>query len=565
MQKTGRLELTWAGKYDDKLLEPRILLEDVSKSYGDPLSKNMLIHGDNLIALQALLQDYAGKIKCIYIDPPYNTGNAFELYDDNMEHSIWLSLMRNRLILLRELLADEGSIWIQIDDEEQAYLKVLCDEVFGRRNFINIISVNMKNNAGASGGGEDKKLKKNCEFILVYAKNYEALTPFKSAYDYTEMYQVVLQYREQGKNWHYTSVLVNPGEKEYVGSITDGNRDEIKVYKRKNPVVKSIRQVMSDEGISEKEVYYKYGQFIFEAKDAQSSIRRRVIEAKKEFGLIGDIVSIEYVPKTGKNKGSLYEQFYKGDSCRLFAWLKDISEVIDGVLYKKDKQGTYWDFTSSINNLTKEGGVHFPSGKKPEALIGRILSMTTEENDLVLDSFLGSGTTAAVAQKMKRHWICVELGDQAYSLCKQRLDRVIDGDDKGGITKTENWQGGGGYHFYELAPSLLVKNDKLPIYQINPSYTFEMLCEAICKIEGFRYKPQDVFHGHSSEKRFIHITAEFINAGYIKSLSARLAEGQSLLIYGTKIQSDMVLPDNIEVKKIPKDLLEKCDFESEVQ
>lgn len=565
MQKTGKLELTWVGKYDDKVVEPRILLEDVSNSYGDPSSDNMLIHGDNLIALQALQQDYAGKIKCIYIDPPYNTGNAFEFYDDDVEHSIWLSLMRDRLILLRELLADEGSIWIQIDDEEQAYLKVLCDEVFGRRNFINTISVNMKNNAGASGGGEDKKLKKNCEFILVYAKNYEELTPFKSAYDYTEMYQVVLQYREQGKNWHYTSVLVNPGEKEYAGSTTDGNGDEIKLYKRKNTIIKSIKQIMDDESISEEEAYYKYGQFIFEAKDAQSSIRKRVIEAKKEYGLVDDIISIEYVPKTGKNKGNLYEQFYKGDSCRLFAWLKDISEVIDGVLYKKDKQGTYWDFTASINNLTKEGGVQFPSGKKPEALVGRIFSMTTEENDLVLDSFLGSGTTAAVAQKMKRHWICIELGDHAYSLCKQRLDRIIDGEDTGGITKDEKWQGGGGYHFYELAPSLLVKNDKLPIYQINPSYTFEMLCEAICKIEGFRYKPQDVFHGHSSEKRFIHITTEFVNAGYIKSLSARLAEGQSLLIYGTKIQSDMVLPDNIEVKKIPKDLLEKCDFESEVQ
>lgn len=565
MQKTGKLELTWVGKYDDKVVEPRILMEDVDKSYGDPTSKNMLIHGDNLIALQALLQDYAGKIKCIYIDPPYNTGNAFEFYDDDVEHSIWLSLMRNRLILLRELLADEGSIWIQIDDEEQAYLKVLCDEVFGRRNFINMISVNMKNNAGASGGGEDKKLKKNCEFILVYAKNYEELTPFKSAYDYTEMYQVVLQYREQGKNWHYTSVLVNPGEKEYAGSTTDGNGDEIKLYKRKNTIIKSIKQIMDDESISEEEAYYKYGQFIFEAKDAQSSIRKRVIEAKKEYGLVDDIISIEYVPKTGKNKGNLYEQFYKGDSCRLFAWLKDISEVIDGVLYKKDKQGTYWDFTASINNLTKEGGVQFPSGKKPEALVGRIFSMTTEESDLVLDSFLGSGTTAAVAQKMKRHWICIELGDHAYSLCKQRLDRIIDGEDTGGITKSEKWQGGGGYHFYELAPSLLVKNDKLPIYQINPSYTFEMLCEAICKIEGFRYKPQDVFHGHSSEKRLIHITTEFVNAGYIKSLSARLAEGQSLLIYGTKIQSDMILPDNIEVKKIPKDLLEKCDFESEVK
>lgn len=182
-----------------------------------------------------------------------------------------------------------------------------------------------------------------------------------------------------------------------------------------------------------------------------------------------------------------------------------------------------------------------------------------------MDSFLGSGTTIAVAHKMRRRYIGIEMGDHAYTLCKARLDKVIDGTDLGGITEETNWQGGGGYHFYELAPSLLVKNDKLPVYQINPEYTFEMICEAICKIEGFHYKPQDVFHGHSSEKRFIHITMEFINAAFIKSLAARLSEGQSLLVYGTKVQSDMALPENIEVKKIPKDLLDKCDFESEVR
>ena len=184
--------------------------------------------------------------------------------------------------------------------------------------------------------------------------------------------------------------------------------------------------------------------------------------------------------------------------------------------------------------------------------------------DWVLDSFLGSGSTIATAHKMNRKWIGVELGDHAYTLCKVRMDNVINGD-KTGISKEYNWQGGGGYHFYELAPSLLVKNDKLPIYQINPEYNFDMICEAICKIEGFKYRPKDVFHGYSSEKRFIHVTMEFVNAAYITSLSAHLAEGESLLIYGTKVQSNMVLPDNIEVKKIPKDLLEKCVFESEVR
>ena len=170
MQKTGRLELTWVGKYEEPVVEPRILLEDKDKSYGDASSENMFIHGDNLIALQALQQDFSGKIKCIYIDPTYNTGSDFEYYDDNLEHSICISMMKKRLVLLRELLAEDGTIWIQIDDEEQAYLKVLCDEIFGRGNFINMISVNMKNIAGVSGGGEDKRLKKNCEYILAYAK-----------------------------------------------------------------------------------------------------------------------------------------------------------------------------------------------------------------------------------------------------------------------------------------------------------------------------------------------------------------------------------------------------------
>ena len=565
MQKTGRLELTWVGKYDEKIIEPRILLEDKEKSYGDPASENMLIRGDNLIALQALQQEYSERVKCIYIDPPYNTGSAFDYYDDNLEHSIWLSLMKQRLILLRELLSEDGTIWIQIDDEEQAYLKVLCDEVFGRGNFINMISVNMKNIAGVSGGGEDKRLKKNCEYILVYAKEYSLLPLFNGPYSYTEMSELVQQYIDEGKSWKYTTVLLNPGEKEYYGSTVDGDGNEIKVYLRKNPEMLSIKQVANRDGITEKEAYKKYGVSIFQTTNAQSSIRTRVMDYRIEEGIKEDLISIEYVPKTGKNRGKVYEQFYKGDKCRLFVWLRDTSKVIDGELYKKDLQGTYWDMNAWMKNLTKEGSVEFGSGKKPEQLVRQIIEMTTSEGEWVLDSFLGAGTTAAVATKLKRKWIGVELGEQAYSHCKPRLDRVIDGADMGGVTKLVNWQGGGGYHFYELAPSLLVKNDKLPIYQINPEYNFDMICEAICKIEGFKYKPKDVFHGYSSEKRYIHVTMELVNAAYITSLSAHLAEGESLLIYGTKVQSDMVLPDNIEVKKIPKDLLEKCVFESEVR
>ena len=565
MQKSGKLELTWVGKYEQKEIEPRILVENPELSYGDQDTGNMLIHGDNLIALKALEQDYAGKIKCIYIDPPYNTGNAFEYYDDGLEHSIWLNLMRSRIELLRNLLSDDGSLWIQIDDEEQAYLKVMCDEIFGRSNFVNMIAVNMKNVAGASGGGEDKRLKKNCEYILIYAKDYMRLTPFKGAYDYEEISELVERYKNEGISWKYTSVFLNEGEKKYIASTIDGDGNEIKIFEHKNYVFKSISSVAKENGITEKEVYYKFATKIVRTTMPQSSIRPRVMKKLEEIGYENDLISIEYVPKTGKNKGVVYTQFYKGDKYNLFAWLSDVMEEKDGLLYKKTLKGTYWDFVAGTKNLTKEGGVEFPNGKKPESLVERVITMSTDEGDTVLDSFAGSGTTAATAHKMGRKWITIELGEQAYTHCKIRLDRVVDGE-QGGISKSVNWQGGGGYKFYELAPSLLVPNPKLPtIKQINPEYTFEMMCEAICKLEGFKYKSDGKFHGKSSEQRFIHITKEFVNGEYINSLLANIGEGQSLLVYGTKIQSGLRFPDNIVVKKIPKDLLDKCTFESEVK
>ena len=294
MEHKGKLELTWVGKYDDKVIEPRILMEDREKSYGDPRSENMLIHGDNLVALQALQQDFYGSIKCIYIDPPYNTGSAFEHYDDNLEHSIWLNLMRKRLVLLRELLSEEGTIWIQIDDEEQAYLKVLCDEVFGRGNFVNMISVNMKNIAGASGGGEDKRLKKNCEYILIYAKDYTLLPLFNGPYVYTEMSELIQQYLDEGKSWKYTSVLVNPGKKEYIGSTVDGVGNEIKVYRRVGVQTMSVNQLAKKEGLTTKDAYRKHGINVFRTTNAQTSIRTRIIDYRRENDIHDQYLSIEY-------------------------------------------------------------------------------------------------------------------------------------------------------------------------------------------------------------------------------------------------------------------------------
>ena len=562
MQHTGKLELTWVGKYKQHKIEPRILVEDRTKSYGDPANENILIHGDNLIALQALQQDYSGTIKCIYIDPPYNTGSAFEHYDDNLEHSIWLNMMQQRLQLLRDLLADDGGICIQIDAVEMPYLKVLLDEIFGRRNFINIISIKTKI-AGVSGSNLGKSLQDNVEYILLYAKDILCFQLNVVPQKRQELLEYIDDYTTQGKSWKYTTVMREVDEGTFLKSFLAGNGDVIKLYRHERYELCSVSQIAREEfGGDLKQAYYKYIDKILRTTNAQTSIRTKVIDETVEFDNGAGLFSIEYIPIKGKNAGKKIRSFYKDNN--LIAWLRDVVSCEKKGIFKLDNMGNLWD-DIQYNNLTKEGDVQFPNGKKPEALVARIIAMLSKENDIVLDSFLGSGTTAAVAHKMRRRWIGIELGNHAYTHCKVRLDRVIDGADVGGISSTVNWQGGGGYHFYELGPSLLVRNKKLPIYQINPEFTFEMLCEAICKIEGFKYAPNGVFHGHSSEKRFIHITKEFVNAAYIKSVTATLGDGQSLLIYGTKIQSDLRLPDNVEVKKIPKDLLEKCEFESEVR
>ena len=564
MAQNNKLELTWVGKYEEKpALEPRILVENPEYSYGDWDTGNMLIHGDNLLALKALEPEYSGKVKCIYIDPPYNTGNAFEHYDDGVEHSIWLSLMRERLVILRNLLSDNGSIWIQIDDEEQAYLKVLCDEVFGRSNFVNMISVNMKNIAGASGGGEDKRLKKNCEYILIYARNYDNLDTFRAAYEYTEISELVERYRTEGVSWKYNSVLWDEGTKEYITSTVDGEGNEIKIYACRNLVSKSIKAVAKENHITERDVYYKYGDKIYRTTMPQSSIRPRVMQKMAELGLYEENIAIEYIPRSGKNKGIVYTQYYSGEKYNLFAWLRDVLEEKNGCLYKRDMQGTYWDYTAGTKNLTKEGRVEFPNGKKPEALIERILNMTTVEGDLVLDSFLGSGTTAAVAHKMNRRYIGIEMGNHAYTHCNPRLKRVIEGIDQGGISKAQNWKGGGGFKFYELAPSLL-KEDKFGNLVINKEYNADMLAAAMAKQEGFTYSPDEETYwkqGYSSETDFIYTTTQFMTAENMAAIHEMMGEDESLLICCTSFQKECrsAFP-NITIKKIPQMLLGRCEF-----
>ena len=371
---------------------------------------NFLIEGDNLASLKLLQKTHKNSIDLIYIDPPYNTGNKDFIYDDcyvdsedGFRHSKWISFMSKRLEIARSLLSEKGVIFAQISDIELSQLRLMCDSIFGEENFINVVSVNMKNIAGASGGGEDKKLKKNCEYILIYAKQYATMPLFNGAYVYTELSDLIQTYISEGVSWKYTSVLFDEGDKEYIGSTVDGDGNEIKVFRRKNVIIKSIKQAAKDDDISEKEAYKKYGIKIFQTTNAQSSIRTRVMNYRNENNISDDVISIEYIPKTGKNKGCVYEQFYKGEKCRLFVWLKDTSEIIDGELYKKDLQGTYWDFNGAMKNLTKEGNVEFGNGKKPVDLLKRIVSLYPDKDISVLDFFAGSGSTghAVISQNIQ--------------------------------------------------------------------------------------------------------------------------------------------------------------------
>lgn len=415
-------------------------------------TKNLMIEGDNLEVLKLLQKSYAGKVKLIYIDPPYNTGKDF-VYPDNYQdnivnyleitgqtnegrklssntdasgrfHTNWLSMMYPRLKVARNLLTEDGVVFVSIGDDELDHLKRLCVEVFGEENYVNTVAVNMKNIAGASGGGEDKRLKKNIEYLLIFAKNYDHFGPFQNTYELIPIDELVAQYREEGASWKYTSVLVDEGEKKYIGSTVDGEGNEIRIYGRESPSILSINQVVKEQGLTESQVYSKYAKRIFQTAMPQSSIRPRVMAKVQELDANFELYSIEYVPRSGRNKGQVYEQFYKGESFRLFAWLGDVAEEIDGRLYKKELQGTYWDFVGETKNLTKEGSTPLPNGKKPLALLKRILELDGTKDCIVLDFFAGSGTTGHAVLEQNS----IDQGSRRFILVQ--LPEPLDKDDK---------------------------------------------------------------------------------------------------------------------------------------
>lgn len=297
---------------------PVFVEDEEKKIIGKPESEdyNFLLEGDNLHSLHLLEKTHARKIDVIYIDPPYNTGNKDFIYNDKIvdktdgySHSKWLSFMSKRLELARNLLSDKGVIFISIDDNEQAQLKLLCDEIFGESNYLNQISVNSKVSAGASGGGEDKKLKKNIEYILIYGKDLKSLPPLRPIFKETELMSYIQKMKSEGKSFKYTNVLYKCDNIVYYKTIKDGSGDDIEIKKVVDYSILTVKAVAKLEGISEEEVYIKYYDKIMTTTNAQTSIRTRVWDATDSDD---NLYMATYIPKSGKNKGKTTDLLFKG-------------------------------------------------------------------------------------------------------------------------------------------------------------------------------------------------------------------------------------------------------------
>jgi adenine-specific DNA-methyltransferase len=510
--KNQRLELMWIGKENRPRLEPRILLEDPEKSYhapyrvtGHDLFDNRLIFGDNLLALKALEQQFAGKIKCIYIDPPYNTGSAFQHYDDGVEHSIWLSLIRDRLEMLRNLLSGFGSIWISIDDNEMPYLRVLMDEVFGRQNFI---------------------------ATVIWEKVY---SPKSSAKFLSENHDYVVCYARDSSSWQR--------------NLLPRTEHQDKAYK--NPD-NDLRGPWKPGDLSARN-YYSIGRYPITCPSG------RIIEGPPQ-GMYWRVSKDRLVELDKDNR-----IWWGKDGNNVPSIKRFLSEVIQGLVPE-----TIWTYQEVGHNQAAKQHLKelLPNEEdlfitpKPEGLIERVLTISTNPGDWVLDSFGGSGTTGAVAHKMGRRWIMVELGEHCHTHIIPRLKKVIDGNDPGGITEAVNWKGGGGFRYYRLAPSLLEK-DKWGNWVISKEFNAAILAEAVCKLEGFAYVPSDTVYwqqGHSTERDFIYVTTANLSHDQLLQLSDEVGGERSLLVVCSAFRGRKEGFTNLTVKKIPKAVLSRCEW-----
>lgn len=535
MSKT-KLELTWIGKNERKKLEPRILLEDPSKSYhasqkvtDNDIFDNKLIFGDNLLALKALEQDYVGQVKCIYIDPPYNTGSAFESYDDGLEHSKWLSLMRERLVLLWQLLSeDNGVILISINDDELHYLKVMCDELFGREKFIANLVWNYEGNTD-----NQAKIINYHEYVLVYSKSGKIDDPS----------------------------VIDPN----VGSTSKLFKDEIRNTVVKNGPKNPIKNIVLPAG--------------FPANIAEATINKNDVTwptYDADLVIQNHVLQSEVTAQSGWSSKAILEKFIANgfqpvsdSKGQLTSFELTRTGAIEAVKKREQKKGHFVSVlrglgtTNQMRIMLSKMGIKF-SYPKPVDLVAYLIEAFTKENDLILDSFAGSGTTGHAVLKLnrekgsKRKFILVELREETVEqVIIPRLRAVISGHEKSGLIAH-----GGGFRYYKLAPSLIVK-DKFGLEIINKEYNPEMLAEAVCKLEGFTYAPSEVDwwdHGYSTETDHIYVTTQSLSVDKLEALSEEVGSDRTLLVMCGAFRCEAGRFANLTLKKLPKAILDKCQF-----
>jgi adenine-specific DNA-methyltransferase len=478
-------------------------------SYGDPNTENLLIQGDNLLALKALIPFYAGRVKCIFIDPPYNTQSAFQHYDDKLEHSQWLSMMYPRLSLLRDLLAADGSIWITIDDNEAHYLKVLADEVFGRDNFV--------------------------------ANVFWQKTPTReNRTDVSAVHDHVLVFAKHRETWKGVRNAL-PASDSQIERFTNPDNDP------RGPWASLPAHAKAEKG-------RRQAQFF----TVQTPSGRSVDPPPGRCWLYTEPRFMEMV---GDKR-----IWFGADGSNVPRVKKFLSEVQAGLV-----PSTFWGYQEVGTNAAAKAELVrlFPgetpfSTPKPEGVLNRIIHIATNPGDIVVDSFLGSGTSAAVAHKMGRRYIGIEMGEHAQTHCIPRLQKVIDGE-QGGISEVVNWQGGGGFRFYTLGEAVFMADGS-----INPQVKFAPLAGYIWHFETGQPAAQNfnspllgvhegtayylLYNGILGDRR--PAGGNVLTQAVLNAIDELLPHAGRKVIYGetTRLGEQRLANANIVFKQIPYDI-----------
>jgi adenine-specific DNA-methyltransferase len=443
--------------------------------------------------------------------------------------------MRDRLVILHRLLALDGMLFVHIDDNELGYLTVLLDETFGRQN--RAYTVTFKQGSATGHKAINPGCVNTTNYVILYAKAKAAWHPnrvFTGRERDTRYGQFIVNIDDSHKHWQ-------------VVTLTKALAVALGVTE------KEARRVIKEEpGRIEEFVLENARSVIRTARpdyDAVSEAARRMIDASKQ-----DPSTILKLERT--EHSAMY--FKNGERILFYS---EKLKVVDGMHVAGEPLTTLWDDIPS-NNLHNEGGVVFPKGKKPEALIKRVLELATSPGDWILDSFAGSGTTGAVAHKMGRRWLMVELGEHCHTHIVPRLRRVIDREDLSGVTEAVGWRGGGGFRYFRLGPSLL-KKDQWGNLIVNKEYNAAMLAEAMCKLEGFSYAPSETAywqHGHSTERDFIYVTTQKVTRDQLEALSDEVGEDRSLLVCCSAFRTRPGAFPNLTIKKIPNAVLARCEW-----